>query len=238
MSMYRQLWLALILSTVLAVIGGLLVSTLSARAYLQEQLRQKNSDNATALALSLSHANVDSVEVELGVAAMFDTGHYEAIRVLDPFGKPLVERTTNFEQSEAPAWFMHYFPIAAPAGEALINDGWKQVGKVSLLSHSRFAYRSLWQSTLKMLSALAFTGLLGAYLGTLVLRRLKRPLDSVIEQAKAITERRFITSPEPSVPELRQLASAMNFAVGRLKSMFEEETARLRACGERRITTR
>src|SRR5690606_2958256 len=44
---------------------------------------------------------------------------------------------------------------------------------------------------------------------------------------RAITERRFVTSPEPSVPELRQLSAAMNFAVTRLKSMFDEEAARL-----------
>ena len=227
MSMYRQLWLALILSTVLALIGGLLASTLNARAYLQEQLRLKNTDNATALALSLSHAKVDSVEVELAVAAMFDSGYYESIRVLDPFGKPIAERIAAAEQTGAPDWFMHAFPITAPAGEALISNGWKQVGRVSLLSHSRFAYKALWKSTLEMLSALAFAGVLGASLGTLILRRLKRPLDAVIEQAKAITERRFITYPEPAVPELRQLASAMNFVVLRLKAMFEEETARL-----------
>ncbi|MGE5648787.1 MAG: EAL domain-containing protein [Bacillota bacterium] len=227
MSMYRQLWLALILSTLLALIGSLLASTLSARAYLQEQLRQKNQDNATALALSLSHANVDPVEVDLAVAAMFDSGHYESIRVRDPFGKPLAEREARQEQSEVPAWFVQYFPIVAPAGEAQISDGWKQVGRVTLVSHSRFAYNALWKSTLQMIAALACAGLLGGYLGTLILRRLKRPLNTVIEQAKAITERRFITSPEPSVPELKQLSSAMNFAVARLKSMFAEETARL-----------
>ncbi|MES2935386.1 MAG: LapD/MoxY N-terminal periplasmic domain-containing protein, partial [Pseudomonadota bacterium] len=72
MSMYRQLWLALILTTLLALVGSLFASTLSARAYLQEQLRTKNSDNAAALALSLSQADVDAVEIELAVAAMFD----------------------------------------------------------------------------------------------------------------------------------------------------------------------
>ncbi|HJV74325.1 MAG TPA: EAL domain-containing protein, partial [Noviherbaspirillum sp.] len=225
--MYRQLWLALILSTLLALIGSLLASTLSARAYLQEQLRQKNQDNATALALSLSHANVDNIEVDLAVAAMFDSGHYESIRVRDPFGKPLAEREARSEQSEVPSWFVRYFPIVAPAGEAQISDGWKQVGRVTLVSHSRFAYNALWKSTLQMIAALACAGLLGGYLGTLILRRLKRPLNTVIEQAKAITERRFITSPEPSVPELKQLSSAMNFAVARLKSMFAEEASRL-----------
>jgi diguanylate cyclase (GGDEF)-like protein len=227
MSMYRQLWLALILTTLLALAGSLLASTLSARSYLQEQLRLKNADNATALALSLSRANVDNIEIDLTVAAMFDTGHYETIRVLDPFGKPLAERAAKENEYDAPTLFVHAFPIVAPAGKALITDGWKQVGSVTLASHSRFAYKALWKSTLETISALALAGLLGGLLGTLILRRLKRPLNAVIDQAKAITERRFIIAPEPSVPELKQLSSAMNFAVDRLKSMFAEETARL-----------
>ncbi len=227
MSLYRQLWLAIMLTTGLAVIGSLLASTLSSRSYLNEQLHQKNADNATALALNLNRAGVDAMEMELTVAAMFDTGHYELIRITDPGGQTLVERVTSHPQQTVPAWFMRLLPISSPPGEALISDGWRQVGKVALISHSRFAYAALWQSTLLLILTLTLAGLFGGWLGTRVLRRLKRPLDSVTQQAKAITERRFVTSPEPSVPELRQLSAAMNFAVTRLKAMFEEEAARL-----------
>ena len=61
MSMYRQLWLAIIISTLLALLGSLLAATLSARTYLSEQLSMKNADNAAALALSLSQKNPDAV---------------------------------------------------------------------------------------------------------------------------------------------------------------------------------
>ncbi|MBV5276377.1 hypothetical protein JZU56_00585, partial [bacterium] len=54
MSMYRQLWLAMIVSMLLALGGSLLASMLSARGYLESQLSIKNTDNASALALSLS----------------------------------------------------------------------------------------------------------------------------------------------------------------------------------------
>jgi diguanylate cyclase (GGDEF)-like protein len=227
MSMYRQLWLALMLTTLLALLGSLFASTLNARAYLQDQLRMKNADNASALALSLSRPQVDPIEIELAVAALFDRGHYESIRVTGPTGETIAERSVSAGTHAAPAWFVRYLPLTAPPGEALISDGWKQVGKVSLVSHSRFAYDALWQSTLQMIAALGLAGLLGGILGTSILRRLKRPLDVVIEQARAITERRFITSPESSVPELRQLTAAMNLTVTRLMAMFDEETARL-----------
>lgn len=227
MSMYRQLWLAIIISTLLALGGSLLASMLSARGYLQSQLSIKNTDNAAALALSLSQSSPDAVSVELAVTALFDSGHYELIRVVDPLGKTIVERLAPLGELDAPAWFIHYLPINASPGLAQISNGWKQFGTVTLISHSRYAYGALWKSAYEMVVALAVAGLVGGYLGSLVLRRLRRPLNAVIAQATAITERRFVTIAEPAVPELKQLAVAMNATVGRLKSMFEEEAARL-----------
>lgn len=227
MSMYRQLWLAIIISTLLALLGSLLAATLSARAYLSEQLSMKNTDNAAALALSLSQQSPDAVAVELAVAALFDGGHYESIRVTDPFGRTMVERRAPAGEYDVPAWFAHALPILAAPGRAQISSGWKQVGNIELVSHSRFAYRALWKSVWEMIGALAVAGLIGGYLGSLVLRRLRKPLRTVIDQAQAITERRFVTIAEPAVPELRQLATAMNAAVTRLKSMFQEEAERL-----------
>ncbi len=227
MSMYRQLWLALILSTLLALAGSLLASTMNSRAYLQEQLRMKNADNASALALSLSQKNADTVEVELAVAALFDSGHYESIRVIDPAGKLIVERVMPALNREAPAWFVDAFPVSAPPGVAQISSGWKQTGTVMLVSNSSFAYRMLWKSTLQMIGALLFAGAVAGYLGTLILRRIKRPLDTVTTQARDISERRFVTIPEPKVPELRQLSFAMNSMVQRLKSMWKHCGAKL-----------
>lgn len=227
MSMYRQLWLAIIISTLLALGGSLLASMLSARAYLEQQLTMKNEDNASALALSLSQQKPDAVTVELAVAALFDSGHYESIEVIDPEGKSMMKRATEINIESVPQWFVRQLPIKAAAGQAQISSGWTQFGTVVLKSNSSFAYEALWQSALEMVLAVSIAGLIGGYLGSLILQRLKGPLDAVINQAQAITERRFMTIEEPSVPELKQLAVAMNATVGRLKSMFEEEAARL-----------
>jgi len=227
MSMYRQLWLAIIISMLLALAGSLVASLLSARSYLESQLAIKNTDNATALALSLSQGNPDAVMVDLVVASLFDAGHYELIRVTDPKGQLITERIAEPGNLDAPAWFANALPIVADPGQAQISSGWKQFGTVTLVSHSRFAYGALWKSAYEMVLALSLAGMVGGYLGSLVLRRLRRPLNSVIEQAKAITQRRFVTIEVPKVPELRQLAIAMNATVGRLKSMFDEEAERL-----------
>lgn len=229
MSMYRQLWLAVIVSMLVALAGSLVASSLSARIYLSEQLAMKNTDNAAALALSLSLREPDAVEVELAVSALFDSGHYELIRVTDPLGRTIVERRAAAGYSGAPAWFARLLPIVSKPGQAQISSGWKQFGTVLLESHSRFAYEALWKSVWELAGALFVATLIGGYLGTLILRRLRAPLAAVIGQAKAITERRFVTIEEPAVPELRQLATAMNATVVRLKAMFDEEAARLDA---------
>lgn len=228
MSMYRQLWLATLLSTLIALAGSLLASTLSARSYLTEQLHMKNMDNAAALALSLSQHKQDATSVAVVAAAMFDSGHYALIRITDPHGAPMVElRADPVETADAPQWFTRLLPIEAAPGYARISSGWKQFGDVTLLSHSRFAYQALWHSVLATMAALIAAGLLAGLLATLILRRIRQPLDHVIRQAQAITERRFITIKEPRVPELRSLAAAMNSMVGRLHAMFDEEARRL-----------
>ena len=83
MSLTKQLWLAIGLVMALAFGGSMLVSVLSARHYLQQQLQVKNIDNATSLALALSQLDKDPVTVELQVAAQFDAGHYRFIRLTD-----------------------------------------------------------------------------------------------------------------------------------------------------------
>lgn len=227
MSLFRQLWLTVTVSMVLAFSGSFAVSLLTARGYLEQQLTNKNRDNAAALALSMSQQAQDPVTVELMVAALFDTGHYQLIRLTDPHGKVIVERSTVEDVRDVPAWFSRLFPIRAEPGLAQISQGWKQFGSIELMSQNRFAYQSLWRGGERMLMWFILAALVSGVLGSLVLRRLRRPVAAVVAQADAIAERRFITIDEPRVPELKQLAGAMNSMVIRLKGIFKEEAARL-----------
>lgn len=227
MSMYRQLFIAIILSSVIALVGSVVASTLTTRAYLVEQLSAKNQDNASALALSLSQTLGDPIAVELAVAAQFDGGNYKLVRFTDVFGKVKVEKHASSAQLKVPAWFVSILPLSVPAGNAKVSNGWVQLGTVTLESQSAYAYTSLWRNAVQMMMSMCLATLFACYFGYLILRRIKRPLDLVVDQANAINEKRFITIPEPSVPELRKLALAMNFTVTRLKEMFAEEAKRL-----------
>ena len=229
MSLFRRIWLAVVALTIAAFAGSLLVNTFTARSYLEKQLYLKNADNATALALSMSQfREKDPVTIELLVSAQFDTGHYQSIRLTDPAGTVIVERKQESATDQgAPAWFVRLFPIQAKPGIALVQDGWRQFGTITLQSHGRFAYEALWQGTLELMAWFLAGGILAGLLGTLMLRLITRPLDRVVDQAHAISRRQFVSIDVPKVPELRSVVLAMNDMVGRLKQMFADEAARL-----------
>lgn len=227
MSLMRQLWLAVIISTVLAFAGSLIVSVWSAQGYLTEQLERKNGDVANSLALSMTQQNKDPVTIELQVTALFDTGYYQMISVADPFNIIIFERIQDKSDANVPSWFVKAFPIDSKPGLAQVSDGWKQYGTVQVISHTQFAYQALWEQAGKLLLWFCLGGSTVGVFGMLVLRVIGRSLNAVVNQAGAIGERRFITISEPRTPELRALVRAMNSMVERVRQMYNDAAARL-----------
>ena len=227
MSLFRQLWLAVIASTIIAFTGSLIVSMVTARQYLEQQLAIKNNDNAASLALSMSQLPKDPITIELQIAAVFDSGQYALVQVIDPEGKVMMARASKADSGNVPAWFTRLFPIESHLGQAQVSTGWTQFGTVQLVSHNQFAYQELWNGGIKLILWFLGGGFVMGLLGMNILQRIKRPLDAVVDQAQAISERRFVTIPEPRTLELKSVAHAMNAMVERLKAIFAEEAARL-----------
>ncbi len=233
MSLIKQLWIAAFCITVLALGGSLVLSTLSARDYLVQELTVKNIDNAGSLALTLSHSDKDPVTVELQIAARFDAGHYRTIRLRAPNGETRFERVFEDNSRSVPNWFMRLIPLEAKPGIAQVQDGWKQFGTLTVISQNHYAYESLWASTLRLLMWFSAGGLLIGALGSVLIKRIVRPLNAVVMQAQAIGERRFISVVEPSTLELRGVVSAMNTLSQRVQRMLSEESDRLEALRQR-----
>ena len=227
MSLIKQLWIAIILISLTCLGGSFVVSTLSARNYMAQELAIKNMDNATSLALSLSQLPKDEVTVELQVSAQFDTGHYRQIRLRSPTGETLVERTYEGSNGSTPEWFVSLIPIEVAPGIAQVQDGWHQFGTLTVETHSRYAYDALWRATQQLLLWFVGAGLLAGLIGTLALKYITRPLGSMVNQAEAIGQRRFITTQAPRTEEFRRVVQAMNALSDRVRSMLAEETQRL-----------
>jgi diguanylate cyclase (GGDEF)-like protein len=233
MSLIKQLWIAIALVMTIAFGGSLLVSVLSARHYLEQQLQVKNIDNATSLALSLSQLDKDPVTIDLQISAQFDAGHYRFIRIQSPNGAVLAERVFKGALEGAPSWFVSLIPIHAEPGRAQVLDGWKQFGTLTLASHDQYVYKSLWQGTIELLVWFLVGSISLGLAGTLAIRSITRPLRQVVEQADAIAKRQFVTIAEPRTPEMRSMTRALNDMVGRLKAMFADEAARLESLRRR-----
>ena len=227
MSLIRQVWLLLTVTLVLAFAGAIGVSVHSARHYLQTQLNLKNNDAAQSLALTLSQQHGDAVALELAISSQFDTGYYERIRLVGPGGRSIVDKQADVRAQNAPAWFVALLGIAPADGVAQVSDGWRQIGRLEVRSQSAFADDELWQGSADTVGVLLLVVVAAGLIAWVGVSRIRRPLDRTVEQARAITERRFVTVDEPDVPELRNVTRAMNAMVGRVKTMFEEQAGQV-----------
>jgi len=227
MSLKTQLWIAVAVLMLLSLLVSVGVSTLSAHNYLSQQLHLKNVDNAASLALSLTQLPKDDATVELALAAQFDTGHYRLIRLVNPRGEVMQERSNFADPEGVPEWFVRMMAFDIEPGVAHISQGWSQFGVLTVESQTSYAYESLWDGTLKLAMIFAGGVILIGLLGSLFLNRTVRPLDDVVKQAEAIGERRFITIPEPRTLEFRRVVGAMNALSERIKTVLRQEAARL-----------
>lgn len=235
MSMHHQIWLAIIISAFVVFGGGLLSSVVNAKLYLESQLTQKNIDNANALALTLTHSTPNQVNADAAVNAMFDSGHYEFIEIKDKQNKVITERYGNAESDEY-AYLKKTIHLHPTMGVAEINNGWKQYGTVYLSSNSNFAYKTLHRTIMHSALFMLLAGALSGLLSFLILNRITKPLNEVIKQASAISNKNFMIIPETKIPELNKLARAMNNTAQRLRDAFNHEEQKLEAMRKKACT--
>lgn len=227
MSLLRQLWLSVSAAMLLILLGTLFVSVYTARGYLEQQLLTQSSDGASALALSITQQGTDAGTVETLVNATFDSGHYMIVRYTLASGEVGVERVALPPAGKVPSWFMQVFPLHAEPGRALVSQGWHQAGEVFIQSHTQFAHEALWRGSLVMSGVLAGAGVLWAIGITALMRRIRRPLDDMAEQARKIGEGQFLKVPETKIVELKDIGRALNRMSDRVKAMFAEQANRI-----------
>lgn len=227
MSLIRQVQTLVATLILFALVGSVVVSTWTARSYLQTQLALKNSDNAQSLALTLTQQGGDRGLIELAITSQFDIGHYQSIRLLSPEGVELFARRAAPRLADVPAWFEQLVPIASIPGRAEVTSGWAAVGHLEVVSQPVFAYADLWRGALTTTAWMLALGIVGGLIAHLAVLRLRRPLDAAVDQAVALSERRYITTDEPATPELQALTRAMNTMVERVRSQFHEQTTAL-----------
>ncbi|QOV63297.1 bifunctional diguanylate cyclase/phosphodiesterase [Kosakonia pseudosacchari] len=234
MSLYKQLLLGICLFTLVLFCGNFFITLDSSREQYSAQLSAHSQDAATALGVSLTGNIDDPAMVELMVNAIFDSGYFYSIRVVDMnSGKPLIERQSDPQSGNVPQWFERLVHLKPGTGEAIIMRGWIQAARVEVVSHPMFALTRLWRSMIASFLWLTGCSLLCLICAMLLLRRSLRPLDHIAVQAASITRREFRHVPNvPKTPELRRVVEASNMMVSQLQMLFSEQAQRTDALRE------
>lgn len=228
MSLYKQLLIGICLFTLVIFCGNFFVSLEGSREQYRNQLSAHAQDAATALGLSLTTHIDDPAMTELMVNSIFDSGYFYRIRVVDiKTNKPIIERTDNPQSASVPDWFVRMVNLSPGEGDAIVTHGWTQVARVEVVSHPMFALARLWDNMVASFLWLIGCSLLFILGVTLLLRRLLRPLNYIVEQAMAICRREFLNVPAlPKTPELRRVVEATNLMVTQLEALFGEQAQR------------
>ena len=225
MTLSRQLILLIAGLVILLFAGTLAISVHHSRSYLESQLASHAQDAATSLGLSAtSHVDSgDQAMVTAMVNAMFHRGDYQSIRFQDLQGGIWLERAVDLQLDDVPGWFQKALPLQPPQRSATMMAGWRQVGKVSVVSHPGLAYRKLWQTATQTAKLFLIATLVAVVAGMLGLRVLLRPLRDVEAQAAAICSREFpVVEKRPFALELRPVVEAMNRLSSRVARMLAD----------------
>lgn len=228
MSLYKQLLIGICLFALAIFCGSFYVTLENSRVQFHNQLSAHAQDTATALALSLTANINDPVMTELMVNSIFDSGYFYRIDVIDiKTGKPLIERSNTPQSGDVPRWFTRLVQLSPGFGEAVVMNGWNQVARVEVMSHPIFTLTRMWQSLVASFVLLSACCIICVLAATFLLRRCLGPLNYIVKQATAISQREFLSLPTlPKTPELRRVVEAMNMMVTQLKALFSEQAVR------------
>ncbi|MBR7780645.1 bifunctional diguanylate cyclase/phosphodiesterase [Undibacterium luofuense] len=213
MTLKKQLLLAMSGLFLLVFIVVQTLTVLSTRDYLQQQLASHAQDAATTLSKTLQTAlqQHDATLAATEIASVFDRGYYRQMLVLDADGKVLAKRELADQTVAEPGWVTQLVRLELQPAEAFVSAGWRQLGKVVVVSHPAYAYQYLWQSMLNLATWMLALFVLVMLAGLLILRWLLRPLEAMESMATGIRQHRFTTIERlPYARELRQLVRAMN----------------------------
>ncbi len=229
MKLFKQIWISILILMVVVFLGATYINLHNSQTYLEEQLFAKNLDNANALSGMLAASKGNEEIIKLTVQAYFDLGHYQEISFTKPDGAMLAHLvyTNQTGSSRVPAWFEALTNIKSRPGIAEVSSGWRQLGQLTIVSNNSDAYMSLWQSFQQTILWFLFTFIAFGLFSYYFFNYLTKTLSAVVNQANAISERRFILSPVPKTHELKQLVNTMNRTSKRVRKILTKDTQRI-----------
>ncbi|WP_299804670.1 LapD/MoxY N-terminal periplasmic domain-containing protein, partial [Sulfuricurvum sp. RIFOXYD2_FULL_44_160] len=138
MSLFKQLVIMLSLFLAVILVSVMVLNFRSATEFAQNQLYNDAKNTAHSLGLSLSKVadSSDTSSMETMINAIYDSGYYERIRLVDVDGKEVYTRENNVCVSDVPQWFIEMVPIYNACASSDIMIGWSRFGTLEVSAHT------------------------------------------------------------------------------------------------------
>jgi EAL domain-containing protein (putative c-di-GMP-specific phosphodiesterase class I)/GGDEF domain-containing protein len=227
MSLFKQIALIVVFFQIMTLGGVVYQNFHSVNEQIQNRLFSDAQDTATSLGLSISMVaetpEADS-RIKTMINAIFDSGYYRSIVLKDLDNKVIYEKQNPEVVYSVPQWFVDYVAFDTPVAKSEIMSGWSRFGTIYIYNHNGHAYAQMWDvlnSLLKWFGIIFLSAVTALYF---LLRVVFKPLKKVQYQAEAILQNDFIENSDvPFTTELKDVTSAMNSMVLKVKDIFNRE---------------
>ena len=224
MTLFRQLMMTIVVIFTLMLLVVMGINFNTTKGYLIGQLQSTTQDSATSLSMSVSDfmALEDYAAVESSINAVFDGGYFSEVRIHVYNTEQDITRSNVMKIDGVPSWFISAIDFDVPEANAIISNGWSELGQVYITGSAGYGYQQLWLATRDLLFWFLGIGVVTCVLGAFALRLLFRPLAELEKQAEAIQQRRFVKM--TSIPKTRELKSVV-LSMNRMAEKLEKEFA-------------
>ncbi|MFI8620173.1 EAL domain-containing protein [Marinomonas sp. NPDC078689] len=226
MTLFRQLMMTIVVifSVILVVVMGINFNT--TKGYLINQLESTTQDSATSLSMTVSDfmAKEDYASVDSAINAVFDSGYFSEVRIHVYATDKDIVRANETKINGVPQWFIKLISFDVPQANAVISNGWNELGQVYITGSAGYGYYQLWEASRDLLLSFVIIGVMTILFGSIALRYLFKPLAEVEKQAEAIQQRQFIKMDKlPKTRELKSVVQSMNRLTEKLEKDFDAE---------------
>ena len=235
MSLSKQLLLLLSLIFFIIFSASLILSINNIKSYLEVESQFHVKDTATSLGLSLSPhmKNEKDPILETMMTAIFDTGYYREMRLVNIDNQELVKLTNPKTVPGVPQCFINWVPMHVATAVSEISSGWHMTGKLYVTTNPSYGYLKLYQQAKSTLIVSGLIFLAAIILLITVLRFTLRPLKDIAEQAEQISAGHFTSITQlPWTYEVRNVALSMNSMSNKIGQMISRLNRRLEIVSE------
>ncbi|MBY0447038.1 MAG: EAL domain-containing protein [Burkholderiales bacterium] len=229
MSLRLKFLIGLTLLFTLLMVGLFVERVHSTRQYVEAQLASTAQDAASSLVYPISRAlgKDDVILAEIAIKSLLDRGYYQRIEIVALSGKTMAKMEQSKRIDGVPAWFLAWQHLEPAPGSALISDGWRQLGRVVVISEPALAYKQLWDVLTHTLALLLIAYVISLLVMNFLVRILLQPLTAIEKSANEVQEREFNPiNVIPSTREFRRVVQAFNLMIERVRQFLTLEQQR------------